>query len=931
MVEYKDILGKIPSIYQEKIFNFVEHGSGNAVIKARAGSGKCLGINTPVLMYDGSIKLVQDIVVGDQLMGDDSTPRTVLTTTVGNGQLYKIIPTKGSEWVCNDAHILTLAKYQYNSENKKGEYTIIDIPINDVLTSPHISSKHTNHNFRNIKLIRTGVDFSHKPIEINPWLYGIWLGDGKSDNPYIYTTDQDIISKINECIPNDCVIHETYEKTVVKVGIIKKDVHIKTNSFRRFIRKSVNTNGKFILKNYLINDRDTRLKLLAGLIDSDGYYNPKNNIYYFTTKFKQLSEDVVYLCRSLGFGAYCFKKRKKCYNTGNIGIYYEITINGDLNTIPVVLKRKQAKKRVINKSPLRVGFKIENNGYGDYYGFTLDGNGRFLLGDFTVTHNTATIIACMKLVPRKKSCIFLAFNKSVKEEIEKKLVGYDNCTVKTVHGLGYGILSSHLKAQPKVDEFKYNTFLRHNLSELSEAKLTQKKDIDEYCNNVIQILEFSRMNLAQSNREVEKIAQEYGISHDNDEVSVVVKLMKWGKKNLQTVDFTDLVWLPYELDIPPKQYKYDWIFNDEAQDYSVAYVKLFTRCFKRGTRFVSCGDEYQSINQFAGASEHAFETMIGMPNTQVFDLPMSYRCDTAIIEEAKRFVSDIIPRGDAGIGLVKYDTKISEIKDNDLVLSRTNAALFKLYTKLIKMNKGCYIKGNDDDKNKLLSVIEKYRVGEELGKKFECDGLFPRLYDKMISERNKLVDGGLDMIDAINTQAVQSRYDTISSLVTLSVNCNTVTELVNKINKIYSRSDTGICLSTIHKAKGLEADNVHIICRSVMPQKYAKTKSEIQQERNLIYVAITRAKHKLCYVSEKEFPPVRVMDNDSDELTEFKYIESMVCKLYNKEPYVPIANADISKFRLNNATKIESIHKNDNKKVISQPIKKQSKLIDKLL
>lgn len=567
------------------------------------------------------------------------------------------------------------------------------------------------------------------------------------------------------------------------------------------------------------------------------------------------------------------------------------------------------------------------------FDFVVHGSGNAVIRAFAGSGKTATLIACMKLVPQKKSCIFLAFNKSVKEEIEKKLVGYNNCTVKTVHGLGYGMLCSYLSAQPKVDEFKYNTFLRHNISELSEANLTNKKDIDEYCANIIQILEFSRMNLAQSKREIEKIANDYNIPHDNDEAGVVIKLMKWGKNNLQTVDFTDLVWLPYELDIPPKQYKYDWIFNDEAQDYSVAYVKLFTRCFKRGTRFVSCGDEYQSINQFAGASEHAFSTMINMPNTQVFNLPMSYRCDISIINEAKRFVPDIIARDNAGIGLVKFDSKISEIKDNDLVLSRTNAALFKLYAKLIKMNKGCYIKGNDDDKNKLLSVIEKYRVGEQLGRDFECDGLFPRLYDNMLTERNKLVDGGLDMIDAINTQIIQSKYDTISSLSTLSVNCSTVTELINKISKIYNRSDTGVCLSTIHKAKGLEADNVHIICRSVMPQKYAKTKSEIQQERNLIYVAITRAKHKLCYVSEKEFPPVKVMDNNSDELTEFKYIESMVCKLYNKEPYIPIANADISKFRLNNATKIESTHKNDNKKTITQPTKNKtkSKLLNKLL
>ena len=565
------------------------------------------------------------------------------------------------------------------------------------------------------------------------------------------------------------------------------------------------------------------------------------------------------------------------------------------------------------------------------FDFIVHGCGNGVIRAYAGSGKTSTLIGAMKLVPPNKKCIFLAFNKSVKEEIEKKLVGYNNCTIKTLHGLGYSMISGYISNKPNVDEFKYNSFLRHNLNELSSAKIKDNSKITEYCENIIQLLEFSRMNLAQSKKEIEKIANEYSIPHEQDEVDVVIELMKWGKKHLDTVDFTDLVWLPYELDIPPKQNKYDWIFNDEAQDYSVAYVKLFMRCFKRGTRFVSCGDEFQSINQFAGASEQAFNTMVNMPNTQVFDLPMSYRCDKAIIKEANIFVKDIIPRDNAGMGLVKHDTKLSEIKDDDLVLSRTNGALIKLYTRLIKLGKACYIKGSDDDKNKLLVTIERFRVGDELGKQFECDGLFPRLYDNMISERNRLADSGMDMIDAINTQLIQSKYDTISSLTTIASGCNTVTELINRINRIYNRSDTGVCLSTIHKAKGLEANNVHIICRSTMPQKYAKTKSEIQQERNLIYVAITRAKHKLCYVSEKEFPPVRVFGNDSDELTEFRYIETMVCKLYDKKPYEPINNAEISKFRLNNATKIESTHKNDNKKVISQPTKHKTKLIDKLL
>lgn len=99
-----------PSKYQEKFFDFVQHGVGNAVIEAAAGSGKCLGFDTEILMYDGSIKKVQDIKVGDLLMGDDSQPRKVLSTNVGEGRLKRIVPKKGNSWVCNDVHILTLDK-----------------------------------------------------------------------------------------------------------------------------------------------------------------------------------------------------------------------------------------------------------------------------------------------------------------------------------------------------------------------------------------------------------------------------------------------------------------------------------------------------------------------------------------------------------------------------------------------------------------------------------------------------------------------------------------------------------------------------------------------------------------------------------------------------------------------------------------------------
>lgn len=568
--------------------------------------------------------------------------------------------------------------------------------------------------------------------------------------------------------------------------------------------------------------------------------------------------------------------------------------------------------------------------------FIVSGHGNAVVKAGPGSGKTHIMVSGIKLIPHEKKCLFLAFNKAIRDEISNKLSNYSNCTVKTVHGLGYDILSSVLDTKPDVNEYKYRDYLRRNMCELCNASFKNgESEYNSYFDTIIQLLEFSRLSLAQVPREIQRVAKEYNITIHYDEDVVVKKLMDWGKTITNVIDYTDMVWLPNELDIINKVHRYDWIFNDEAQDYSVAYVKLFLKCFKRSTRFVACGDEYQSINQFAGASEHALEEMINYRNTQVLKLPISYRCDRAIISEANKYVSDIEARPDAGLGLIKQGSSIADIKINDMVLCRNNAPLFKMYGKLIQRGIPCYIKGKETDKEKLLDIIEKFSVGEDLGKDFKTDGLFTRLYDDMVTERNRLVYSGLENVEAINSMSVQSKYDTIISLITISSDCETKSQLIEKIEKIYNNDNVGVCLSTIHKAKGLEADNVHIICKSMLMPKRAKTDKEIQQERNLLYVAVTRSKHMLCFLSEKEFPPTRAYESDGDEITEFNYIETMVCKLYNKPLLQPLQSVEMAKFRLNNATNIESTHKEDNKTVICgkhKPAKeRKNKLLDKLM
>lgn len=555
------------------------------------------------------------------------------------------------------------------------------------------------------------------------------------------------------------------------------------------------------------------------------------------------------------------------------------------------------------------------------FDFVLHGTGNAVVKARAGSGKTRTLITSMRLVPYKKRCLFLAFNRSVRDEIAEKLAGQDNCSVMTVHSLGYRMIMSNYRAKPSINDFKYSQFLKTNIRELSDKAPTDKTELSEYIERTLLIINFGRLALCQTKKELMRVAIKHDIDFKFDECDVAMAAMEWGKGCVAELDYTDMVWLPYELDLNPKQFKFDWIFNDEAQDYSEAYVKLFMRCFKRGTRFVSTGDDYQSINMFAGASATAFDEMVNYKNTTLFTLPISYRCDKAIINEARILVEDIEPRPTAGPGVVVQNSHIRDINGEDMVLCRTNAPLVKMFTMLIDRNKPCYIKGKDDDKKRFIETVERFAVGEELGKDLDKDGLFPRLYNNMLEDRNKRILHGLDIADAFNSPSVQAKYDTITALLIIAKNCRTKTELVNRINRIFSTSDTGICLSTVHKAKGLESDNVHILCRSLMPSKSAKTKDEIQQENNLIYVAVTRARHKLCYVSETEFPPTKAFDGEGDVLTEIKYIETKICRLYGTEPLCCMSDSEMSKYRLSSVSKTvvenNALHANDNFKKLS--------------
>ena len=545
-----------------------------------------------------------------------------------------------------------------------------------------------------------------------------------------------------------------------------------------------------------------------------------------------------------------------------------------------------------------------------FFDFIQHGVGNAVIRATAGSGKTTSAVAAMKLIPKKQKCLFIAFNKSIADELSERLKNNENVQARTAHSLGFLMLKRNIGNDIEVDEYKYRTFLKKNingLTNLNDANLTLKQ-ANEYIESVSMLIDYSRFNLAQSVKEINEVALKYDIPINFDECEVTLKCLEWGKEHTETIDYTDMVWLPVELSLKPLGLQYDWIFVDECQDMSLMSIQLFLKCFKRGSRFVAIGDDSQMINLFAGSSEEAFKFMCEYPNTQLFELPISYRCAKKVVELANAFVPMMQAREDAPEGIILNNCRTSVFKDGDMVLSRSKSPLLKLYVKLLRKGVNCYIKGQDIGLN-LIKLLETTDINE-LNCDLKKDGVFVRLYDNLFNERNKLMNKrGLDYKDATLSSVIMEKYDTINALSVLAEKFKTKTELIENIKKIFQENSKGVCLSTVHKAKGLEADNVYILCHSSMPSKLAHHEWEKIQERNLIYVAYTRAKKTLGFISEKEIPPSGSSQEPMEIINELNFIENQVCKILGKEPIEKMELSEISRFKLKTATVIDDIPK----------------------
>lgn len=378
-------------------------GGSKTIIIGKPG---CFEPGTKILMFDGTTKAVENIKVGDKIMGDDSTVRNVQELCHNVDEMFEVIPNRGQSYTVNKQHELVLIASGGFNRYKKGY--VLHISVED-----YLKETKTFHN--KMKIFRAPVEFPSQTVSIDPYLLGLWLGDGTSKAPHITNIDPEIIDYIEKyCLDNSMIFGKKTNE--ITYTITSHEKTIGKNQLINGLREYNLLSNKHIPKEYLSNSRETRLQLLAGIIDTDGSYDDNDNGYDLIQKNELLFDDIVFLARSLGFSANKKETNKYCYHKGEKreGVYYRCFISGNVDEIPCKVKRKQARKRVMNKNNLVTGFKLKSKGEGEYFGFVLDGNRRFLLKSCDVVKNTgkSTLVASLLYAKKHIFPVAVAFSGS---------------------------------------------------------------------------------------------------------------------------------------------------------------------------------------------------------------------------------------------------------------------------------------------------------------------------------------------------------------------------------------------------------------------------------------------------------------------------------------------------------------------------------------
>ncbi len=472
------------------------------------------------------------------------------------------------------------------------------------------------------------------------------------------------------------------------------------------------------------------------------------------------------------------------------------------------------------------------------YRYIRNEKGHLVISALAGCGKTHTIVSSVSEIKERynKKVIFLAFNKSTEQELLSKLDG--DIEVKTTHKFGFGrIRSKYYNVEFDKTGKKYLNLAFEHIK--PQIKHIPHKEQYNYLKRVEGLVELGRSHLTSDYEQLASLALEHDLAPRNGEIGHAQTLMHIANSSRETVDFTDMIYWPAKDEL--YEQKYDYVYIDESQDLNPAQHHMVKSILAPNGRLIAVGDRNQAIYGWRGASVDSFDQLSDFAG-KVLPLSKSFRNSKAVIKYAQRIVPAIEAWEDAVEGEVNRVSGFpyEEVENGDFILCRTNQPLTAVYFALLKKGRKVKIKGKDISK-KLLNIVKfsgttyVYQLKEYLDQYMEKEVI------KLVtlSQSKSKFEASVIFLD-----------DKINSIKTIASNFTSTQEVVRQIEDMFDDSvGDWISLSSVHKAKGLEADNVFIIRPDLMPHPRS-VGSALNQEKNLEYVAITRARNRLFIVDE---------------------------------------------------------------------------------
>lgn len=450
---------------------------------------------------------------------------------------------------------------------------------------------------------------------------------------------------------------------------------------------------------------------------------------------------------------------------------------------------------------------------------------------------TTTLRMICEAMPISMRVVAVCFNRSIAQEFERKLPRH--IEVGTMHKIGFKIVRQN-RPKARLDEYKINRVLKDFSKRL---RFRDNKEASAWCALMQRTagLVMATMTNAEDHAELMSLAGYYDLELEPADLADVAMVVRKLRMEQDTISFDDMIDAPlfHGYTFP----KYDVVLIDEAQDLNASQLEFCARLAASG-RIIAVGDRNQSIYGFRGADHAAMDRL--QERFQCRELPLSvcYRCGKSIVAEAQRVVgAEAIQAPDiADDGLVirrepkEMPETLSTLQPGDMVICRTNKPLVAPCFELIRRGIKAVIRGRDIGKG-LLALVDKHagKIGD-----------MP--LDEMIAAVNRWKWQRINILLAQEKEAqAQTIEDQVDTLAAIAENVGTVQELRKAIETIFSDDVVGVLFSSVHRAKGLEADCVVLLAPEQIPHPMAKTPEALQQERNLEYVAKTRPRFCLVY------------------------------------------------------------------------------------